>query len=472
MYIGKRTKTQAKVKLSDEARKANLAVFGIKNTGKAYTLIPVLFNQDIKNKDRGVMIVVDTPNLAWLLFGMCKVLKRNVEILKPSLNPDLIDGLLFKDEWDYDEVKKIFDFETAIKDRKIIIVDMEQERYGEKAKRAVSMLLLQLQAAMIMEYKKPVDYSVFIDDAGTYLPYIHNLLKYGDYYGFTSTLFFKSRAELGDEKVYVDNYVRNFILLQGINYDDALYFGERMGLTNNTKSSAQLLMKRQYGTIQFEILKDGSYERDIDQADLLEFEDKVKNEYTQKAQYWQKRMKENHMASHHYQLQKEKEELSINKKESYSKDLEEDMSKSLAEEKVSVEKPAEEKVEIKEPEIELEVELPDEPIELEEPSEVEEVEKVPVEPQLNKTLQSSSEAPKKKEQDFSILDDLDIPEIDDNIEIDLEEPEVVEEIPEQKDEKKDEYDLSTTFSLRKNGCLPYKKIRNKKIVDELDGFKV
>ena len=457
MFIGKRFDTKTSILLSDEARKANLAVFGIKNTGKAYTLIPVLFNQDIKNKDRGVTIVVDTPKLAWYLYGMCKVLgRKEIEIIKPSIDEEIIDGLLFRDEWNYDDVKKIFDYENAIKKKKVVIIDMEQERYGEKATRAVSMLLLQLQAAMIMDYKEEVDYSVFIDDAATYLPYIHNLLKYGDYFGFTATLFMKSRAELGDEKIWIDDYVRNYILLQGINYDDALYFGERMGLTNNAKSSAQQLLKRPYGTIQYEILKNGSYERDIGTADLFEFEEKKKTEFAQKATYWQKRMKEKHPSNHHYQLQKEKEELSTNTKQSYTKDLEDDMNKTLQEEPKKLEVELENS--ISEP-IEVDV---DEEIELEEP----------VEPQLNKQLAKKPAPPKKKEPDFSALDKV-IDEIDiDDEEIELEEPEI-EDIPVQEEQKpKQEYDLSTTFSLKKNGYMPYKKIKNKKIANELEGFKL
>ena len=456
MFIGKRFDTKTSIALSDEARKANLAVFGIKNTGKAYTLIPVLFNQDIKNKDRGVTIVVDTPKLAWYLYGMCKVLgRKEIEIIKPSIDEEIIDGLLFRDEWNYDDVKKIFDYENAIKKKKVVIIDMEQERYGEKATRAVSMLLLQLQAAMIMDYKEEVDYSVFIDDAATYLPYIHNLLKYGDYFGFTSTLFMKSREELGDEKIWIDDYVRNFILLQGINYDDALYFGERMGLTNNAKLSAQKLLNRQYGTIQYEILKAGSYERDIGSADLFEFEEKKKTEFTQKAAYWQKRMKEKHPSNHHYQLQKEKEELSTNTKQSYTKDLEDDMNKTLQEEPKKLEVELENS--ISEP-IEVDV---DEEIELE----------GPVEPQLNKQLAKKPAPPKKKEPDFSALDKV-IDEIDINDEeIELEEPEI-EDIPVQEEKPKQEYDLSTTFSLKKNGYMPYKKIKNKKIANELEGFKL
>ena len=456
MFIGKRFDTKTSISLSDEARKANLAVFGIKNTGKAYTLIPVLFNQDIKNKDRGVTIVVDTPKLAWYLYGMCKVLgRKDIEIIKPSIDEEIIDGLLFRDEWNYDDIKKIFDYENAIKKKKVVIIDMEQERYGEKATRAVSMLLLQLQAAMIMDYKEEVDYSVFIDDAATYLPYIHNLLKYGDYFGFTSTLFMKSREELGDEKIWVDDYVRNFILLQGINYDDALYFGERMGLTNNAKLSAQKLLNRQYGTIQYEILKAGSYERDIGSADLFEFEEKKKTEFTQKAAYWQKRMKEKHPSNHHYQLQKEKEELSTNTKQSYSKDLEDDMNKTLQEEPKKLE-------------VELENSIP-EPIEVDVDEEIEL--EGPVEPQLNKQLAKKPAPPKKKEPDFSALDKV-IDEIDiDDEEIELEEPEI-EDIPAPEEKPKQEYDLSTTFSLKKNGYMPYKKIKNKKIANELEGFKL
>lgn len=50
--------------ITEEARKANLAVYGIKNTGKAYTLIPYLLEQDLTRKNTGITIVVDSPGLS------------------------------------------------------------------------------------------------------------------------------------------------------------------------------------------------------------------------------------------------------------------------------------------------------------------------------------------------------------------------------------------------------------------------
>ena len=52
------------VDICEESRKSNIAVFGIKNTGKAFTMIPGFFDQDLKMKDKGVVIVVNTPELA------------------------------------------------------------------------------------------------------------------------------------------------------------------------------------------------------------------------------------------------------------------------------------------------------------------------------------------------------------------------------------------------------------------------
>ena len=485
MYIGKDIKTANKIKLSDDARKANLAVFGIKNTGKAYTLIPVLFNQDLKNKDKGVTIVVDTPGLAWYLYGISKIIGRKVDILKPSIDLKVMDGLLFKPEWNYDEIDKIYSYEKSVKEKKVVIIDMEQEKYGEKAVRAVSMLLLQLQSVMIMDRPKKLDYSVFIDDAGSYIPYVHNLLKYGDYYGFTSTLFFKSREELGPEKRYVDDFIRNYILLQGINFEDAKYFGERMAVTDNPKTSAQRLMDRSYGTIFYEILREGSYERLIGQADLLEFEDSVKKQYRTRAANLKKKAKEIDTGDHHYQLSKEKKALETKEEDSVSKDLEKDLEKEVKKVK-PVKANNKEKIEIEiteesEPEINEE-DLIEAPSEISDVEEIEFSEEIPEEkgkePQLNKKIKTQSF--KKKEIDMSSIENFDLPDsIEPTEEIEFSEeipdealtPEgPVEDIPEV--EKEPEFDLSKKFSFGNKDFVPYKKIQNRKIEKELEDFKL
>lgn len=319
------------IEISEEARKANLAIFGNKNTGKAFTLIPSMFLQDLAVKNKGITIVVDTPELAWYLYGMCKINKKKVELLKPSVNYDIINKLLFIKEWDYEQINEIYDFKKAIEEKHITIIDMEEERYGEKAVRAASMLLLQLQSVMATTTKK-INHSVYIDGAGSYLPFVKNLLKYGDYFGFSTTMFFKSRGEIGDNINLIDNYVRNYMVLQGVSYEDAKYFGERFALSDNLFDSVQKIMDRDYGSVLYEILEDKTFRRKVGEAFLLELTAAEKKEFTDEAAKQKRRKKDKtiEIGEHHYQLAKESAALIEEGKEtSLAEDLEEDVMNTL-----------------------------------------------------------------------------------------------------------------------------------------------
>lgn len=514
------------IEITEEARKTNLAVFGIKNTGKAFTLIPSLFAQDLSIKNKGITIVIDTPELAWYLYAICRIKKRKVELLKPSVNFDITNKLLFSKDWNYEEINEIYDFKKAIEDKKITIIDMEEERYGEKSIRAASMLLLQLQSAMVMTTKK-VDHSVYIDGGSNYLPYLKNLLKYGDYYGFNTTLFFKSREEIKDNIVFVDNYVRNFILLQGISYEDAKYFGMRFNLSKYENEAAQKLMNRGFGSLSYEILEGETFNRKIGECSLLEFSEDKKTEYKEEATKWKKRNKDKAVTigDHHYQLEKEGASLSIETGAStITEDIEKDITDSI--EEIDVEDPilendlieepensneVEEKVEEAEPVVDEPIEknipqkeLPTEPkqgkIELQKPAR-----EKGKEPQLNQRIKSKITEKKEEKKNYSLLDefepaikdspqeDKEITEIDyldsdldgfdvsddildinedialpdiENSNIELEDVNVSQEEPIKFDLSND--DVVFTFGKKKH---PYYNVKNKKADKALSIFK-
>lgn len=472
MYIGT-SAAKGYIEISDDARKSNIAVFGIKSTGKSYTLIPSLLSQDLDNKAKGVTIFVDTPELAWYLCGLCKVKdpKRKVVILKPSRDFDILNDLFSMETWDYDKINEICDFEKAIKAKQITIIDMEEERYGSKAIRANAMLLLQLQSAMVAEYTKKPNHSVYIDGATSYMPYIKNLLKYGDFYGFDSILFFKSREELKENTIILDNYVRNYILLQGLNYEDAKYFGERLNILKSTNDSVQALLNRQYGTISYEILSGSDFQREVGEGMLTEFTTTEKKNFKEKAKQIKKRSKEVSVKDQHYQVEEEANALS-EKKTSYLEDLDE--TKPIRKiTKKPVEAPIEEpKEEVVEEEVALEeVEMP----EIEEP--IEFVEETPKkEPQLNKMIKTTGYK-EPDTRDFSILDTIPEEELP-SIDLPDELPEIEDfDLPKEPEElelpKEESFDLTDNRKFvigSKN--LPYRKIRNKKIEKSLAGLKI
>lgn len=481
MYIGTNASTGF-IEISDAARKSNIAVFGIKSTGKAFTLIPSLLNQDLKDTTKGATIIVDTPELAWYLYGMCKVAKRKVDLLKPSINFDFMNKLMFMKKWDYDEIKEVYDFETAIKQKRITIIDAEEERYGNKAIRVNTMMLLELQAAMVVERNKKANYSVYIDSAGDYLSVIENLLKYGDYYGFDSTLLFRSREELKDNAVLVDNYVRNYILLQGICYEDAKYFGERMNTLKSVTDSVRALLNREYGIITYEILKGNGFVREIGEGTLIEFTDREKKEFRTEGNKFKKKCKENKLADNHYQLEEEAESIAISKDTTMLKEV--DVDRKLPDGLVVQmlgEQEAFEETEVSEKKsnpnrLEMRDDFKKDP---------------KVEPQLNKNIKTSTFKEEPVEVDYSDLDTIDMPSFDEDpileeiedfsevempkeiVDDELENFELPDEIEELKEPvPKKEFDLGNkTFSIGSK-YQPYKKIHNKKIEKSLSGFKM
>lgn len=466
--------------LSNETRKANLAIFGIKNTGKAYTLMPYLIDQDLKDKNTGVTIVVDTPGLSWYLYAMAKINNRKVDILKPSINIDVLNNLLFKNEWDYDEIKKIYDYEKVIKEKRIVIIDMEAERYGEKATRAVTMLLLQLQSDMIKERKSNIKHAVYIDNATDYISYIRNLLKYGEYYNFSTTLILKARCELKENAILLDNYVRNYMLLQGINYDDAEYFGRRMALGVSAKESTQSLLERRYKEFAYEIISPTEFKRVVDLGELVELDEAYKKDIQEKATYWRKRAKTITNDDQHLQLEAERQAIKVEgKNTTYLESIEEKVNKEPKRKEPQLNQMLEQKpVEVKQRDLskikDLEYEMPksNEEVVIDETlPEVEFSDDLPdfEEQDLN---MSEPEMPELSEdpvvdEDFSDLD-IDLDEIPEEemlkIDLDSEEPEK-EPIIFDEDEK---------ISLPKgsNVNLPYQKIKNKKIASKLNRFKL
>lgn len=448
MNLGKDNK--GVIYISEEARKANLAIFGIKNTGKAYTLIPYLFKQDLQNKNAGTTIVVDTPELAWYLYGMAKLLDRKVDILKPSVNFDLLNNLLFEPEWDYNKIKKIFDYDKAIREKHIVIIDMEQEKYGERSIRAASMLLLQLQSDMVSRRKNGVKHNVYIDSASDYLPYIKNLLKYGDYHDFTTTLFFKSRQLLGEYAYLVDIYVRNLVILQGITWEDAKYFGERLALSGSPYDTALALMGRHYGEFAYEILSQDGFKRKVGYAELVQTPKEEEKRYEEKALFWSKRNKRVSAEDQHLQLETEKNKLSLPSETSYLETIEDDVKKSEAPQlnkirktsrvefehrtdfsALNEEKPTGVEVELEEPVIEPE-NIDTSELDIAEP----EIEDTPFEP----------------EEEFS--PDIEVDLDDDLDDIDIPEPTTFDNATD-----------STVITLSIGGrkVLPYQKIKNNRI---------
>ena len=165
---------------------------------------------------------------------MAKDAKRKVVLIKPSTNFAILNELLKMDEWNYKYIDQyVIDYKKAIEKREVVIIDMEYDYYRNDAVRATIMLLLQFQTDMTMtpETKKRKHY-FYIDDCQRYLPFIEMLIESGKAYNVYTNLFFQGRNQFKtNEKDYtgfVDNNVRNTVLMNNLNFDDCKYYAEKL----------------------------------------------------------------------------------------------------------------------------------------------------------------------------------------------------------------------------------------------------
>ena len=228
------------ITIPENSRKGNTLILGSKLSGKSTYILPYLAKQDIQRKNAGCTFIVSKKDLAYTLYAIAKMeSKKKVHLIKPSCDVVLANKLLWDtNDYDYDEIREIIDFKEVIKKKEIVIIDMENSKYHQGAIRAVAKLLIQLQTDM-QDVASTIkrDHFVYLDDAQYYLPFIDTLLNHGDDYNVSSTLFMQGRNQF---KIYgedytglMDNNVRNYILMNGINFDDAQYFAPMFGITHN-----------------------------------------------------------------------------------------------------------------------------------------------------------------------------------------------------------------------------------------------
>ena len=220
--------------LSEESREGVTLFLGLAKSGKSQFIIPSLFKQDLDKKDAGMTIICSQKDLAYTLYAMAKDAKRKVVLIKPSTNFAILNELLKMDEWNYKYIDQyVIDYKKAIEKREVVIIDMEYDYYRNDAVRATIILLLQFQTDMTMtpETKKRKHY-FYIDDCQRYLPFIEMLIESGKAYNVYTNLFFQGRNQFKtNEKDYtgfVDNNVRNTILMNNLNFDDCKYYAEKL----------------------------------------------------------------------------------------------------------------------------------------------------------------------------------------------------------------------------------------------------
>lgn len=258
LIIGK--KSEMNIYIPTKSRLSNLMVFGIKSSGKTDTVLTMLANQDMANKNIGATFFVNDESTAFQLFALAKAYKRKVEIIKPSTEIEVLNSFLWKEDFNYEYMNnEIVDFEAAISKKKIIIIDMEYLRYKNYAVIATKKLIKQFQIAMIninslKRGKSPIHY-LYVDNSATYIKELADILTYSKSMNVGVTLLAQSREEFADVndknyKLLIDSNIRNYILMNAITIDDAKYFVDKF--TNRYDISH--LMNRPEGQIIYEIV--------------------------------------------------------------------------------------------------------------------------------------------------------------------------------------------------------------------------
>lgn len=259
--IGANSNKEGFIYISEEARASNLLILGIGNSGKSKHMLPLLLEQDIKNKNVGITVVVSDKDSAFRIYAIAKKYKRNVKLLKPEISINIVNEFLWKTDWDYDYINEnIINYKDAIKDKDVVIIDMESYNYRNYSHRAVASLLLQLQTDMCNP-KETLKrrHNLYIDNADKYLPFIELLLTNGNNYGLYTTLLMQSRSQLEvdgkDYSILIDNNILNTILMQNITFEDAEYYAKRWRRKDMSVDDMTFnLYRRKYGTFSFEIL--------------------------------------------------------------------------------------------------------------------------------------------------------------------------------------------------------------------------
>lgn len=218
--------------IAEKCRTLNMAVIGCKGTGKTTNILPFFAEQDISKKLAGVTFIVSDQEMAYALYSICKQYKRKVHLLKPTTNNEICNKFLWKTEYDYDWINEhIINYKEAIRRKEIVIIDMEVFKYKIDAIRATSMLLLQLRLDLLdTDVTQRHTHYLYVDDAFYYLRFLEDFLRYGSTYNLNTILFLESRSQLlnKDKNLsdLLDNYIRNYILLNKLTLEDYQYYKE------------------------------------------------------------------------------------------------------------------------------------------------------------------------------------------------------------------------------------------------------
>lgn len=225
------------IHLKERSRYLNSIFIGKAGTGKTTQILPSLVSQDIKNKNCGATIIVDNEDVAFQLFAIAKNFKRRVYFINPYMDVPFLYDFLNLEEYDYDFInEKVIDYKKAIREKSIVIINMNSTKYSDFAIKIVSMMLNQLQIDMTYTSEtKKTPHFLYVDNFNMYIKSVVPLLVNGKEFNIGTTLFANSLYESKGYFNILESNIRNTFILNSICEVDIEYFKKKLYELNISK---------------------------------------------------------------------------------------------------------------------------------------------------------------------------------------------------------------------------------------------
>lgn len=226
-------------------RMQNIAFYGSKGSGKSHHVLPMLANEQLDRRNEGALFIIEDSNISWMLFALAKKYHREVLFLSPTCHTGMKELIDFGVS-NVSDVDNMIDFKEVLQQKKIVIIDAEPYRYQKKSVDLVATLLMNLQTNM-HHNSHETPFFVYVEDGDLYLPYMKDLITYGEQFGIGSTIFFQGRALMNAQSpvlsYFVEANIRTTVLMNALIYDDFKYFKERF--YGEAEDDAVMLQRKQ-----------------------------------------------------------------------------------------------------------------------------------------------------------------------------------------------------------------------------------
>lgn len=230
LNLGKEKGTDADYILPTERRLQNVAVYGSSGSGKTRSLMLSMAVEQFQDASSGATFICGRGEESWLLDRLATKMNREVIFLHPGADKGTKDFLETEYLTGLEMQKNLIDYQCAIEEKKIVIVDFDLATYRTRGKKALIKLMYHLQRSIIRNSEESPHF-IYIDDAEMVLPHIEELLLYGKNNSIGTTLFLSSYSLIearSRELAYFLNAATNTtVVMNLLAYEDFLYFDRR-----------------------------------------------------------------------------------------------------------------------------------------------------------------------------------------------------------------------------------------------------